>query len=117
MKIATSTERINELFDSDPRNDASIAKALGVTRQAVSMWRSGIRSPKKPMLIKITEVFNVSIEWLMGFDVERSGNRKIIIPDTELFNKVIQYMEPEDYNKVIDAYERTYLKMKKNGII
>ena len=115
--IATTTERLNELFDSDPRNDTAIAKALGVTKQSVCSWRSGVRSPKKTTLIKITEEFNVSIEWLMGFDVERENSRKNIITDTDLFNKVIQYMEPEDFNIVIDAYVKTFKKMKENGVI
>ena len=75
MKVATNQERLVELFDSDPRNDAAIADSLGVSRQTISMWRHGTRSPKKSVLIQIAKEFNVSIEWLMGFDVEKTGVR------------------------------------------
>ena len=54
MKIATSQERLIQLFDSDPRNDTAIADALGVSKQTVSMWRHGTRSPKKSVLIHIS---------------------------------------------------------------
>ena len=46
MKVTTNQERLNELFDNDPRNDTAIADALGVSKQTVSMWRHGTRSPK-----------------------------------------------------------------------
>ncbi len=121
MKIATSQERLIQLFDSDPRNDTAIADALGVSKQTVSMWRHGTRSPKKSVLIHISEVYGVSIEWLMGFDVEKTGAKTakpIIIPDSEKFCKVMEYMQrfPEDYHMVMDAYQRTYNKMREEGI-
>lgn len=71
MKISTSQDRLNELFDSDARNDTAIAAELGISKQTVSAWRNGSRSPKKQMIVKIAEMYHVSIEWLMGFDVEK----------------------------------------------
>ena len=71
MKVTTSTERLNELFDADPRNDTEIAEKLNVSKQTVCSWRNGRRSPKKSVLIQIAELYGVSIEWLMGFDVDR----------------------------------------------
>ena len=70
MKTATSTERLNELFDKDPRNDSAIADALDVSKQTISAWRAGIRSPKKPMLMKLCRMYNVTLDWLMGYDEE-----------------------------------------------
>lgn len=119
MKITNSIARLNELFDSDPRNDTEIANSLGVSKQSVSSWRSGERSPKKPMLIKIAETYDVSLEWLMGFDVDRKppNERMIVIKDAELFNKALLYMDRADYDKVIDAYEKALKRMKDQGVI
>ena len=118
MKTATNQERLNELFDADSRNDSSIAAALGVSKQTISAWRSGFRSPKKPMLIKIAEMYHVSIEWLMGFDTEKSENPvAIVVPDTELFNLVVRNMSYDDYVMVIDAFRRTEKKMKEKGLL
>ena len=83
MKVATNQERLIELFDADPRSDSAIAEALGVSKQTISAWKKGIRSPKKPMLLHICEVYNVSIEWLMGFDVERIGASREEITDPD----------------------------------
>ncbi len=83
MKIATNKERLIELFDADPRNDTAIAEQFGVSKQAVSAWRNGTRSPKKTVLIEIANYYKVSIEWLMGFDVPK---RPAII-DMQLFGR------------------------------
>lgn len=69
-KIATMVERLNELFDSDPRNDSSIADFLGVSKQTISAWKNGTRSPKRSHCKKIAEYYNVSEEWLFGWDMD-----------------------------------------------
>jgi transcriptional regulator with XRE-family HTH domain len=61
-------ERLNALFDADPRNDSGIADALGVSKQTISYWRKGERSPKKSVITRIADAFNVSPAWLLGWD-------------------------------------------------
>ena len=119
MKVCTNQDRLNELFDSDSRSLTSIAAELGVSKQAVSMWKSGARSPKKSVLVKIAKMYNVSIEWLMGFDVPKEDSRmqdpiSIIVPNSELFMKCIHYMSQEDYLMVMKAFERAANKMKED---
>ena len=117
MKVATNQERLIELFDSDPRNDADIADALGVSRQTVSMWRHGTRSPKKTVLIKIAREFDVSIEWLMGFDVERHPrfSASVVIADSELFDRLFYNMTDDDRATVTEILSKTYDRMKAQG--
>lgn len=120
MGVSTNQERLNELFDADPRNDTAIAKVLGVSKQTISMWRHGERSPKKSMLVRIADEFNVSIEWLMGFDVDKNEmGRKlpVVIPNSEMFIKITRQMSQADYVMVMDAFDRTYKKMKEKGLI
>ena len=71
MKVSTSQERLNQLFDSDPRTDSAIADALSVSKQTISMWRHGTRSPKKPMLVKIANMYNVDVAWVLGFEDDK----------------------------------------------
>lgn len=68
-KIATNQERLNQLFDADPRNDTGIGDLLGVSKQTISAWRNGSRSPKKSMITKIAKIYSVTEEWLMGWDL------------------------------------------------
>ena len=117
MKVATNQERLNQLFDSDSRNDTAIADALGISKQTISMWRHGTRSPKKSMLIQIAKLYNVSIEWLMGFDVKKEGDPvSIVVPDSKKFVEILKYMSYDDYQMVMDAFRRTEKKMKEKGI-
>ena len=41
----------------------------------------------------------------------------IVIPDSGMFLKVMENMSAADYDMVIDAYNRTYNKMKEKGLI
>lgn len=68
--------RFNELLASYKGSDTDVANLLGVTKQAVSNWRNGSRSPRKDSIIDIAKKFHVSIEWLMGFDVPSSDNNE-----------------------------------------
>lgn len=118
MKVATSTERLNELFDSDPRTDTDIAKALGVAKQTICSWREGRRSPKKSAIVKISEMYSASVEWIMGFDVPRYEEEKaVVVPDSELFVKLLSGMEPEDYRTVMRILEKTEITMKEKGLL
>ena len=63
--------RFGKLVDEYRGNANDIAKNLQVSKQTISAWRSGVRSPKKPTVEAIARFFDVNIEWLMGLDVER----------------------------------------------
>lgn len=117
MKSTTNQERLIELFEADPRSLTSIAKSIGVSKQAISMWKSGERSPKKSVLIKIAEMYNVSIEWLMGFDVPKNFDdyKRGFIPDLDLFKKIFLAMTPDDSATVMKIFEKTELAMKERG--
>ena len=115
MKVATNQERLIELFDTDSKNDTGIANALGVSKKTVSAWRNGTRSPKKHMLLKICEMYNVSIGWLMGFDENPTDRRAIIIVDSDMFRKIFMAMTPEDYETVMRIFEKTEIAMRERG--
>lgn len=117
MKVATNQERLNELFDSDPRNDTAIAESLNVSKQTISAWRKGIRSPKKPMLIRIAEIYNVSIEWLMGFDVGRNQSEKPIeeerktTPEIQILARGMNKMTEEQQKQLLDVARIMFAKL------
>ena len=96
MKVATSVERLNKLFDSDPQSDTAIAEKLHVSKQTISSWRSGRRSPKKSVLIQIAEMYGVGIEWLMGYDVEQDD------PEIHIVSSMMESMTKEQKQQVID---------------
>lgn len=70
-KITDFVHRFCELLASSPLSDTEIALQLGVSKQTVSAWKTGSRSPKMPTIMHIASMFGVSESWLMGYAVER----------------------------------------------
>lgn len=70
-KVNTFQERFAELCESNPANDTALANALHVSKQTISAWKIGTRSPRQPLVIDIANYFRVSVSWLMGFDVKK----------------------------------------------
>lgn len=81
QKISSFEERFSELVSQYPGSDSEKAKLIGVSRQTISAWRTGVRSPKQPMIIHIASIFKVSVEWLMGFDVPMQENSRFPYPE------------------------------------
>ena len=113
MKVTTSQERLNELFSADPRSDSAIAAELGVSKQALSAWRKGIRSPKKSVLILIANMYNVGIDWLMGFDVPKEKEGKIFpvelkTEEARFVSVAMDKMPPEAREKAVNVLKAMY---------
>ena len=73
LKVTTFRERFSELLGESDQSTADLAKALHVSRQTVSAWKTGERSPKEPTIIAVARYFRVDEMWLMGFDVEKES--------------------------------------------
>lgn len=122
-KIATNQERLNELFNADPRNDVAIAHSLGVSKQTISAWRNGSRSPKKTMVKKIAEFYNCSEEWLYGWDMPtpawitaQKGNLPVPNNENEQINEIITLLFQLSPQKQAEAvrYLRYLSKTEEN---
>ena len=71
------------------------------------------------MILRISELYHVNLEWLMGFDVEANPARNreftIFVPSPK-FVKMTSYMSQEDYENMLRAFENAYKKMKELGV-
>lgn len=56
-----------------------LSELLGVTRQAVSAWETGKAAPDPEMLLRLAEVFGVSVDELLGGSGPNSMSRFPII--------------------------------------
>lgn len=57
-------ERITELRKSQNMSQTELAKAMDISRQAVSKWESGQSSPDTVKLILLAEVLDTEVEYL-----------------------------------------------------
>ena len=71
--VDSFSERLKEALKHTKAN--TLAKNIGLSKQAISMYTTGKRIPKQPTIKAIAEELNVNEEWLMGYDVpkERSS--------------------------------------------
>lgn len=74
--------RIKELRIATGLRQGDLAQTLNVTQAAVSAWELGRREPDLETLRRIAEIFNCSIDELLGNDkaptVEQNGERSVL---------------------------------------
>ena len=67
-----------------------LASLLGASRSSISMWESGVNQPDNDTLLKIANIFNVSVDYLLGRDT--SGNQSLT-DESPLTNKEFALIE------------------------
>ena len=64
--VSTFSERLVEALNGKQANE--LAYKIGLSKQEISMYIHGTRSPKRPVIEAIARELNVSPVWLMGYD-------------------------------------------------
>ena len=71
--------RLKELRAKAGLKQSQLGEKVGVSASTIGMYEQGRRSPDREMLIKLSNVFNVSVDYLLGNDKNNTD-------DTDLFN-------------------------------
>lgn len=61
-------KRLNEIMEEKGISASELAKKLGISRQAVDNYRNAVSDPPISKLLKIADIFCVSVDWLLGRD-------------------------------------------------
>ena len=61
-------QRICELRSALHWSQVDLAKRLGVAKQTVSNWENDNIQPSIEMLVRLSKLFNVSTDYLLGLD-------------------------------------------------
>ena len=82
---------------------AQIAEKLDISQQAYASWERGVKKPTQENLVKIAQVLNVSVDYLVGNSEERLDNIELLFrmnskglteEEKEIFKKeLIEFME------------------------
>ena len=59
-------ERLKILRKQVKLTQAQIAEKLNISQQAYASWERGVKKPTQDNLVKIAQVLNVSIDYLVG---------------------------------------------------
>lgn len=60
------SEHIKNLRTSKNLTQSELAELLQVTKSTISSYESGVRQPSYDVLIKMSKIFHVSIDYLLG---------------------------------------------------
>ena len=59
-------ERLKTLRKQVKLTQAQIAEKLDISQQAYASWERGVKKPTQENLIKIVQILNVSVDYLVG---------------------------------------------------
>lgn len=77
-------EKLMTLRKKQGMSQEQLAERLGVTRQSVSKWESGIALPELAKIITLSEIFKVSVDYLVKDYLEEDpAGKKAQIRDAE----------------------------------
>lgn len=70
------SQRLQELRKKEGYSQEQVAEMLGLSRQAISKWESGQGKPEIDNIIKLTEIYHVSADYILsGTDCVYVNNR------------------------------------------
>ena len=72
--MSTILERLIMLQEQSGMNQKQLQKELGLSNSAFSDWKKGKGRPSVEALVRFSEFFGVSMDWLAFGNVETSGN-------------------------------------------
>mgnify|MGYP000992660987 FL=1 len=99
-------ERLKTLRKQVKLTQAQIAEKIDISQQAYASWEHGAKKPTQENLIKIAQVLNVSVDYLVGNSEEkpdeldniellfRMNSKGLTDEEKEIFKKeLIEFME------------------------
>lgn len=81
--------RLKEIRNSLGLSQTDVAVQLGITQQAYANYERGVREADYGTLKKISEIFNTSIDYILGNSNESNINSE---PKAKPFEKIIEYL-------------------------
>lgn len=79
-----------------------LAEQLGISRQSVSKWESGVSIPDLDKIIKMSSIFHVSTDYLLKDDLEETEYLDTEDSDTEDAVRIVSVEEANAYMEVTE---------------
>lgn len=89
--------RLRQLRRAHRETQPELARFLGVSRSAVSMYEAGEREPKYELLTAIAAHYSVDVDYLLGREGEEDGE----YPDIRMIARAGRKMTPEQRESLL----------------
>lgn len=102
------SDNLKKIRKENNLSQEAIAEKLGVSRQSVSKWESGLAYPEMDKMVKLCQIFNLNIDDLLNQDIKEVNNSK------QAKNNINKFIEDFlDYNtKMIDMFSSMKFKQR-----
>lgn len=100
------SERLKSLRKQAGLTQVDVAEELGISQPAYASWERGVKKPTQDNLVKIAQILNVSVDYLVGNSEEkpdeldniellfRMNSKGLTEEEKEIFKKeLIEFME------------------------
>lgn len=95
-------ERITELRKQSGLSQLDIAKALDVSRQAVSKWENDLAYPDVSNLIQLADLLDTEIEYLATGRRTYGRRPPVVITTTETVEKIVEVPVVQTVETVVE---------------
>ncbi len=104
MKLSLSMN-ISKLRKENMMTQEQLAEALGVTFASVSKWERGVATPELGLIAEMADLFGVSMDVLVGYDVQ-SGSV------TALESRIHELQRQKKYDEAIVEAEKALMRYR-----
>lgn len=108
--------RLRQSINNKGISASELSRLSGVGKSDISNYLNGKYEAKQDKVYMLARALDVDPGWLMtGVEQIPDPDRQIVIPDSELFGKILLGMDPIDYQIVMEILERTEIRLRKEG--
>lgn len=104
-------ERLKTLRKQVKLTQAQIAEKLDISQQAYASWERGAKKPTQENLVKIAQVLNVSVDYLVGNSEKKSDELGIIELLFRMNSKGLTEEEKEIFKKELIEFMKERKKL------
>lgn len=102
-------ERIQALFTDNAEKPAQVFHKLGIPKNALSIWKTGKANPSSDAIVKISDYFSVSTDYLLTGKLQSSDLYSDEIELLQLYRTL-----PNAGKEGVRGYIKGYLDALKN---
>lgn len=94
--------RIKELREENSWTQTELAKKMDCAMSSIAMYEKGQRKPSMEVLIKLSEIFNCSTDYLLGKTDIRNPGKQI----DDVLNEAMIGMSKEEYENLTETQKK-----------
>ena len=98
-------DKIIQLRKKNGWSQENLGEMLHVSRQSVSKWESGLSIPDLEKILKMSEIFGVSTDYLLKDEIE-----DVLPSETEADESTARFIDPEYANEYMDLVRKVSVR-------